>query len=90
MTNQHRLPTPFDPITYYNPETHLFPALAQTFADTGELNPAALYLILDWKAPRARTRQLRRLTKIAGSFDEAARGIAMAGTLTKTKFTRSS
>jgi hypothetical protein len=43
-----------DPIAYYNPEMLLFLALAQSFADTGTLDPVALYLILDWKAPRAR------------------------------------
>jgi hypothetical protein len=37
---------------------------------------SASRLILDWKAPRARTRHLHRLAKIAGSFDAAARGIA--------------
>lgn len=65
-----------DPIAYYSPETLLFPALAQSFADTGDLDPETLYLILDWKAPRARTRQCRRLARIAGSFDAAANGIA--------------
>jgi hypothetical protein len=65
-----------DPIVYYNPEIHLFPALARSFSETGRLDPEALYLILDWKAPRARTRHLRRLVEIAGSFDAAARGIA--------------
>ena len=58
----------FDPIAYYSPETLLFPGLARRFADTGRLEPAALYLILDWKASRARTRHRSRLARIAGSF----------------------
>jgi hypothetical protein len=65
-----------DPIAYYNPETLLFPALAQSFADTGTLDPASLYLILDWKAPRARTRHRSRLARIAGSFNAATNDIA--------------
>lgn len=65
-----------EPISYYDPETFLFPALARTFADTGTLDPMALYLILDWKAPRARTRHRSRLAKIAGDFKTAANMIA--------------
>jgi hypothetical protein len=66
-----------DDITYYNPETYLFPHLARNFADTGTIDPEALYLILDWKAPRARTRHLSRLTRIAkGGFAVATSMIA--------------
>lgn len=64
------------PLEYYSPETNLFPALKQKFADTGQLHPEALYLILDWKAARARTRHLIRLAQLAGNFDKAAREIA--------------
>ena len=62
-----------DPLAYYSPEMHLFPALAQSFAETGQLHPEALYLILDWKGPRAK--HLRRLTRIARTFNTAARRI---------------
>lgn len=65
-----------DPIAYYSPEALLFPGLAQSFADTGTLDPVALYLILDWKAPRARTRHRSRLAGIAGSFNAAVNMIA--------------
>jgi hypothetical protein len=34
----------FNPIAYYNPETLLFPAVVQGFADTGTLDPEMLYL----------------------------------------------
>ena len=72
-----------DLLAYYSPETRLFPALEQSFTETGQFHPEALYLILDWKAPRARTRHLHRLTNIAGTFDAAARGIG-AGLYTAT------
>jgi hypothetical protein len=66
-----------DPIVFYNPESYLFPELARLFAETGQLDPTALYLILDWKAPRARTRHLARVSKIAGGdFEKAAGKIA--------------
>jgi hypothetical protein len=66
-----------DPIAYYNPETLLFPAVARGFADTGALDPEVLYLILDWKAPRARTRHRARLARVAGSFSAAVKNIAV-------------
>ncbi len=66
----------FDPIACYSPETLLFPALAKSFADNGTLDPLGLYLILDWKASRARTRHHSRLAQIAGSFNAAAHMIA--------------
>ncbi len=61
----------FDPIAYYNPETRIFPALAESFATTGKLDPLGLYVILDWKSPRARTKHRSRLIRIAGSFNSA-------------------
>lgn len=69
---------PIDPLDYYNPEINLFPQIARRFAETGEIDPMALYLILDWKAPRARTRHLKRLVKEAGSLDAAVRRVAAA------------
>jgi len=64
---------PPDPLTYYNAETYLFPELAHRFAETGKLTAEELYLILDWKASRARTKHRDRLVRKAGSFDTAAR-----------------
>ena len=66
----------FHPIAYYSPETLIFPEMAQSFSDTGALDPMGLYLILDWKAPRARTLHRSRLASIAGSFNRAASEIA--------------
>jgi hypothetical protein len=66
----------FDPIAYYSPETLVFPTIAQSFAEKGILDPAVLYLILDWKAARARTKHRDRLAKITGSFNAAVNQIA--------------
>jgi hypothetical protein len=66
----------FNPNVYYSPETLLFPAVADSFRESGILDPMAFYLILDWKAPRARKRHRDRLVKIAGSFNEAVNRIA--------------
>lgn len=61
---------------YYDPEDRLFPGLAVTFAQEKRLDPAEFYLILDWRAPRARTRHIRRLARKAGSFAAAVGQIA--------------
>ena len=64
-----------DPIHFYSPETTLFPDLAARFDRTRQLTDEELYLILDWKAARARTRHLRRLTK-GRTFSQAADDLA--------------
>lgn len=64
------------PIDFYSPETTVFPTLGDNFAKSGVLDPMALYLILDWKSPRARTRHRDRLIRIAGSFNEAVSRLA--------------
>jgi hypothetical protein len=66
-----------DPLAYYAPEMRVFPELARRFAETGQLTPEELYLILDWKAPRARTKHLKRLAELSdGSFESATRNLA--------------
>ncbi len=66
-----------DQIHFYSPETTLFPKLAARFAETGRLTAEELYLILEWKAARARTKHLRRLT-YGRTFSEAAADLARA------------
>jgi hypothetical protein len=65
-----------DPIDYYSPDTTLFPKLAVRFGQTGHLTAEELYLILDWKAPRARKKHLDRLTRGGRIFSQAAQDIA--------------
>ena len=65
-----------DPLSYYNPEAFAFPAIAQSFADAGSIDPSSFYLILDWKSSRSRTRHLLRLTAISGTFNAAVANIA--------------
>ncbi len=64
-----------DQIHFYSPETTLFPELAARFGQTGRLTAEELYLILDWKAARARTKHLRRLT-CGRTFSQAADDLA--------------
>ncbi len=66
-----------DEIHFYSPETTLFPELATRFGQTGHLTAEELYLILDWKAARARTRHLRRLTD-GRTFSQAAADLGQA------------
>lgn len=57
--------------------TLLFPTLACRFAATGQLTAEELYVILDWKAPRARTKHLKRLAKLSGDgFKLATQNLA--------------
>jgi hypothetical protein len=64
------------PAAFYWPEVELFPALQQRFAETGELDPLGFYAILDWKAARARTRHLERLSDNPEGFTGAVAMIA--------------
>lgn len=70
-----------DPLAYCTPEMNLFPALAKEFAETGKLDPVGLYVVLDWKAARAKTKHLSRLIKraqmrgVGNDFRAAARQI---------------
>ncbi len=66
-----------DPADFYNPESKAFPDLAKRFAISGRLTGEELYLILDWKAPRARTNHLKRLTK-QRTFEQAAAELSEA------------
>jgi hypothetical protein len=69
--------TALDPTVYYNPDTLHFPKLAQ-FAAHGRITPEELYLILDWKASRARKRHRDRLVDIGhGSFKRATKMLAV-------------
>jgi hypothetical protein len=65
-----------DLFAYYAPDTQFLAQLAQSFEQTGRLDPEAFYLVLDWKAARARKKHLARLTKLAGSFNKAVHDIA--------------
>ena len=66
-----------DPLTYYSPETYLFATIGEGFSKTGQLTPEELYLIIDWKAPRARTKHLSRLARNGGgTFTLATQRIA--------------
>jgi hypothetical protein len=65
-----------DPIDYYSPDTILFPKLAVRFGHIGHPTAEELYLILDWKASRARTKHLDRLTRSGRIFLQAAQDIA--------------
>jgi hypothetical protein len=57
-------------------ENYLFDDVAPRFAKTGEIVPANFYMIVIWKANRAKTRVRRQLTHEAGSFGAAVKQIA--------------
>jgi hypothetical protein len=63
---------------YYNLESYLFDEVGSQFRATGKLSALDLYLVLAWKANRAKTKTKNRLVHKAGSFAAAARQISKA------------
>jgi hypothetical protein len=61
---------------YYSLEDYIFDEVGPRFRKTGHIDPADFYLILIWKAERAKTRHKRRLAKTAGSFAAAVKEVA--------------
>jgi hypothetical protein len=78
MTTEIATATVVDYKKYYDVETYLLNEVGPLFCQTGELDPESLYLILDWKARRAKTKAIKRLRAKAGTFAEAVRQIATA------------
>jgi hypothetical protein len=65
-----------DYLKFYDDERYLLDEVGCRFRETGVLEPADFYMILIWKAERAKNYHKKRLIKIAGSFREAVRKIA--------------
>lgn len=67
---------PTDYRKFCNLENYLFSEVGPRFADTGELSPVDFYIIVIWKANRAKTRVRKRLDKTRGGFAAAVKTIA--------------
>jgi hypothetical protein len=66
-----------DYLKFYDDERYLFKEVGRDFRATGVIEPADFYMILIWKAERAKNRHRDRLKRIAaGSFQEAVEQIA--------------
>jgi len=61
---------------FYFLEKYLFDEASPRFLETGEIDPPDFYMVVIWKANRAKTRVRRRLTEETGSFSEAVKRIA--------------
>lgn len=57
-------------------ERYLFSDVGPRFIETGEIDPADFYMMIIWKANRAKTRVRDRLNKRDGSFTAAVQNIA--------------
>lgn len=57
---------------FYWPEIHIFDEIRKTFEDGGNIDPFALYIILDWKSSRAKKYHVDRMKKLTGSSYHAA------------------
>jgi hypothetical protein len=65
-------------LKYYDLERYLCDNVREKFTRDGIIDPVDFYLILIWKANRAKNRARNRLATNAGSFAEAVKQIAAA------------
>ena len=61
---------------FYDLEAYLFAEVGPRFAKTGNIDPTDFYMIVIWKANRAKTRVRDRLIDQAGSFADALKRIS--------------
>jgi hypothetical protein len=64
-----------DYLPYYDSEKYLL-GVGERFRQDGRLDPSDFYMLLIWKADRAKNYHKRRLEKIAMTFSSAVAGIA--------------
>lgn len=61
---------------FYDDERFLLDEVGPNFRRTGELDAIAFYMLLNWKAPRAKNYAKKRLKAKAGSFKAGVRKLA--------------
>jgi hypothetical protein len=61
---------------FYDLERYLFTEVGPRFVKTGDLSPADFYMIVIWKANRAKTKVRDRLNKREGGFAAAVKSMA--------------
>src|SRR5580658_5243436 len=61
---------------YYDDENYLLEDVGRPFRKTGMIDPPDFYMVLIWKAERAKNRHKKRLKDIAGTFEKAVHDIA--------------
>ncbi|MBN9005806.1 MAG: hypothetical protein J0H40_10350 [Rhizobiales bacterium] len=61
---------------FYDLEKFLLSEVGPKFCRSGEIEPLDFFLILHWKAPRAKTKHRDRLKAKEGSFEQAVSRIA--------------
>jgi hypothetical protein len=65
-------------LKYYDLEKYLFDDVSVRFSQEGVIDPVDFYIILIWKANRAKNRARDRLARTAGSFSNAVKHISTA------------
>jgi hypothetical protein len=65
-----------DYLKFYDLESYLLKEVKERFCSRSELRPLDLFLMLHWKAIRAKTRTKDRLIEKVGGFEKAAAEIA--------------
>jgi hypothetical protein len=69
---------PVDYLKFYDLEHYLFTEVSSRFARSGAISPADFYMIVIWKADRAKTRIRNRLSKHDDGFAGAVVAITQA------------
>ena len=65
-----------DYLKFYNDEKYLLNEVGPEFRASGQVSAVDFYMILGWKANRAKTKHKTRLANLAGSFSNAVQQIA--------------
>lgn len=78
MQDYSQYSIPLDYLKFYDLEHYLFTEVSCRFSRTGEISPADFYMIIIWKANRAKSRIRNRLSKHDGGFAGAVEVLTTA------------
>jgi hypothetical protein len=65
-------------LKYYDLEKYLFDDVREKFHRDGVIDPVDFYIILIWKANRAKNKTRDRIARAAGSFSQAVKQISVS------------
>ena len=78
MQDYSQYSIPLDYLKFYDLEHYLFTEVSGRFNRTGAISPADFYMIVIWKANRAKSRIRNRLSKHEGGFAGAVEALTAA------------
>lgn len=78
MQDYSQYSIPLDYLKFYDLEHYLFTEVSGRFQRTGVISPADFYMVIIWKANRAKSRIRNRLSKHEGGFAGAVEALTAA------------